>query len=328
MLKLLKTATLGAAIGLASLTGIANAADFPNGPVTVVVGAKPGGGLDTLSRLFSPAMSEALDNQPVVVTNRPGAGQVIGLKYVEASKPNGQTIVMMSGSAMIGTMVKDTGINVLEDLKPIAHVAVANLAVVSPKARALDSVADLEAAINKAHADGNPLRWAHTGRGSITHVAMTSWLASNNLQDKVQDVPFAGGAPARAAIIGDQVAFGVVGTHHYLANLDTMNAIGVLANERDGLAPDMMSFAEQNTEFVAMPAPYLLMAPKDTPDEVVTKLTAAVKHAIDDPEVQRRVKAANLTVVFMDAAQTHAHMKELMDSWRPTTDAVAKIINQ
>ena len=152
---------------------------------------------------------------------------------------------------------------------------------------------------------------------------MTSWLISNGLEDKVQDVPFAGGAPARAAIIGDQVAFGVVGTHHYLANLDTMSAIGVMANERDGLAPDMLSFAEQNTEFVAMPAPYIVLAPRDTPDEVVAELTAAFKFAIDDPATQEKVKKANLNVVFMEGAETHEHMKVLMDSWRPTTDAVS-----
>lgn len=322
-MKHFKSLIAGAALALTGATAPAVAADFPNGPVTIVVGAKPGGGLDTLSRIFAPALTEALDNQPIVVANRPGAGQLIGLKFTKPAKADGQTVVMISGSAMIATMVKETGVNVLEDFKPVAHVAVANLAVVAPKARNLNSVADMKKAIEDAHAAGNPLRWAHTGKGSITHVAMTSWLISNGLEDKVQDVPFAGGAPARAAIIGDQVAFGVVGTHHYLANLDTMSAIGVMANERDGLAPDMLSFAEQNTEFVAMPAPYIVLAPRDTPDEVVAELTAAFKFAIDDPATQEKVKKANLNVVFMEGAETHEHMKVLMDSWRPTTDAVS-----
>lgn len=323
MLKYVKKSLVPAALAVACLTAPALASDFPNGPVTIVVGAKPGGGLDTLSRIFAPALTEALDNQPIVVANRPGAGQLIGLKFTKPAKPDGQTVVMISGSAMIATMVKETGVDVLADFKPVAHVAVANLAVVAPKARGLNSVADMKKAIEDAYEAGDPLRWAHTGKGSITHVAMTSWLMSNDLEGKVQDVPFAGGAPARAAIIGDQVAFGVVGTHHYLANLDTMSAIGVMADERDGLAPDMLSFAEQNTEFVAMPAPYLVLAPKDTPDDVVEKLTAAFKFAIDDSATQEKVKNANLNVVFMDGSTTHDHMKTLMDSWRPTTDAVA-----
>lgn len=319
----LKTLLTSAAIAVIGASAPAMANDFPNGPVTIVVGAKPSGGLDTLSRIFAPALTEALDDQPIVVANRPGAGQLIGLKFTKPAKADGQTVVMISGSAMIATMVKETGVNVLEDFKPVAHVAVANLAVVAPKARNLNSVADMKKAIEDAYEAGNPLRWAHTGKGSITDVAMTSWLISNGLEDKVQDVPFAGGAPARAAIIGDQVAFGVVGTHHYLANLDTMSAIGVMANERDGLAPDMKSFAEQGTEFVAMPAPYIVLAPRDTPDDVVAELTAAFKFAIDDPATQEKVKKANLNVVFMDGAETLEHMKELMDSWRPTTDAVA-----
>jgi tripartite-type tricarboxylate transporter receptor subunit TctC len=318
-----KTLLAGVAIAATSIAAPALANDYPSGPVTIVVGAKPGGGLDTLSRIFAPALTEALDNQPIVVANRPGAGQLIGLKFTKPAKADGHTVVMISGSAMIATMVKETGVNVLEDFKPVAHVAVANLAVVAPKARNLNSVADMKRAIEDAYAAGNPLRWAHTGKGSITDVAMTSWLISNGLQDKVQDVPFAGGAPARAAIIGDQVAFGVVGTHHYLANLDTMSAIGVMAEERDGLAPDMKSFAEQNTEFVAMPAPYLVLAPKETPDDVIEELTAAFKFAIDDPATQEKVKKANLNVVFMDGPATREHMKVLMDSWRPTTDAVA-----
>lgn len=304
-------------------TSPAFTSDFPNGPVTIVVGAKPGGGLDTLSRIFAPALTKALNNQPIVVANRPGAGQLIGLKFTKPAKADGQTVVMMTGSAMLATMVKKTGVNILEDFKPVAHVAVANLAVVAPKARNLNSVSDLKKAIEKAHDEGNSLRWAHTGKGSITHVAMTSWLMSNGLQDKVQDIPFAGGAPARAAIIGNQVAFGVVGTHHYLANLDTLSAIGVMADERDGLAPDMKSFAEQNTEFVAMPSPYMVLAPKNTPDDIVKQLTAAFKFAIDDAETQKKIKKANLNVIFMDGPKTHDHMRTLMESWKPTTDAVA-----
>ncbi|MBO9475439.1 tripartite tricarboxylate transporter substrate binding protein [Shimia sp. R10_1] len=324
MYRTIKGIAASATIALTAMAGAATAADdFPNGPVTIVVGAKPGGGLDTLSRIFAPALTQALDDQPIVVANRPGAGQLIGLKYTKPAKANGQTIVMISGSAMIATMVKETGVDVLNDFKPVAHVAVANLAVVAPKARNLNSVADLKQAILDADAAGEQLRWAHTGKGSITDVAMTSWLLANGLQDKVQDVPFAGGAPARAAIIGDQVAFGVVGTHHYLANLDTMSAIGVMAEERDGLAPDMLSFAEQNTEFVAMPAPYIVLAPKDTPDEVIEELTSAFKFAIDDPATQEKVQNANLNVVFMGGAETLEHMKALMDAWRPTTDAVA-----
>lgn len=323
MLKQLKTILAVAAVAAMGVAAPAVAQDFPTGPVTIVVGAKPGGGLDTLSRIFAPALTEALDDQPIVVANRPGAGQLIGLKFTKPAKPDGHTIVMISGSAMIATMVNETGVDVVNDFKQIAHVAVANLAVVAPQARDLNSVDDLKAAILKAHEEGNPLRWAHTGKGSITHVAMTSWLMSNDLVGKVQDVPFAGGAPARAAIIGDQVAFGVVGTHHYLANLDTLSAIGVMADERDGLAPDMLSFAEQGTEFVAMPAPYLVLAPKDTPDDVVAKLTAAFKAAVDDPETQEKVKNANLNVVYMDAPATREQMIKLMDSWRPTTDAVA-----
>lgn len=325
MLKYIKHVVAGAAIATAAFAGAAQAADnFPNGPVTIVVGAKPGGGLDTLSRVMAPALTKALDDQPIVVSHRPGAGQLIGLKYLKAVKPDGQTILMVTGSGMIATMVKETGVNILEDYEPVAHVAVANLAVVAPKARNLNSVADMQKAIEDAHAAGNPLRWAHTGKGSITHVAMTSWLISNGLQDKVQDVPFAGGAPARAAIIGDQVAFGVVGTHHYLANLDTLTAIGVMADERDGLAPDMMSFAEQNTPFVAMPAPYVVLAPKGTPADVVKKLTAAFKYAIDDAGVQERGKKANLNMIFMDGPGMHKHIEGLMNGWRPTTDSVAK----
>jgi tripartite-type tricarboxylate transporter receptor subunit TctC len=319
----MKTLIAGAVIAAAGLAAPAHAADYPNGPVTIVVGAKPGGGLDTLSRIFAPALSEALRDQPIVVANRPGAGQLIGLKYTKPAKPDGQTIVMLTGSAMLATMVKNTGVDVLNDFKQVAFLAVANLAVVAPKARNINSVDDLKAAIIKAHEEGNPLRWAHTGKGSITHIAMTSWLMSNDLVGKVQDVPFAGGAPARAAIIGDQVAFGVVGTHHYLANLDTLSPIGVMAEERDALAPDMKSFAEQGTEFVPMPSPYLVMAPKDTPDEVIEQLTAAFKFAVDDPATQEKVKNANLNVIFMNAQETREEMIRLMDGWRPTTEAVA-----
>jgi tripartite-type tricarboxylate transporter receptor subunit TctC len=96
-----------------------------------------------------------------------------------------------------------------------------------------------------------------------------------------------------------------------------------MAEERDALAPDMKSFAEQGTEFVPMPSPYLVMAPKDTPDEVIEQLTAAFKFAVDDPATQEKVKNANLNVIFMNAQETREEMIRLMDGWRPTTEAVA-----
>ena len=108
MLKKIKLLAASAAIATAGLAAPAVANDFPNGPVTIVVGAKPGGGLDTLSRIFAPALSEALEDQPIVVANRPGAGQLIGLKYTKPAKADGHTVVMISGSAMIATWPHET----------------------------------------------------------------------------------------------------------------------------------------------------------------------------------------------------------------------------
>lgn len=116
----MKTLIAGAVMAAAGLAAPAQAADYPNGPVTIVVEAKPGGGLDTLSRIFAPALSEALSDQPIVVANRPGAGQLISLKYTKPAKPDGQTIVMLTGSAMLATMVKNTGVDVLNDFKQVA----------------------------------------------------------------------------------------------------------------------------------------------------------------------------------------------------------------
>lgn len=295
---------------------------FPASPVNIVVGTEVGGGLDTLARVYGPKMTRYLNDQQTVVLNRPGGGQMIGLSYVKAQPANGYHIAMISGSSMIGTLMQDTGIDILNEFTPVGNVAVANLAIVANKTRNFTDAQALVDGIVKAAAEGSKLRYAHTGFGSITHVAMESWLLKNDLSDAVQGVPFDGSSPARTALLGDQVAFGVVGIHHYIANKDSLDAIGIMNNERDQLDPDVPALSESPFPYVNMPAPYMFVARAGTPDDVIERLAEAVKQASGDEDVVKALAANDLNLVYKSPAETKAYMQGLMSEWAPVAEAV------
>lgn len=296
---------------------------YPSRAISVVVGYKAGGGTDTYARILSSVIPEYINMQPFVVVNKPGGAQIVSMKYTAKAKPDGYTLQLFSaGTAVVATTLRDRGIDWLKDFTPIAQVGMTNQAIVANKETGFEEPQDIVAAAKEATANGKKLRWAHPGRGGITYLAGVAWLIKNDIYDAVQDVPFKGGSPTRAALLGNQVDFGVIGLQQTTGFTDTLNVLGVMSRERDPIHDTVPTLKELNSPFVPIYSPMVLGAPKDTPAEYIHLLSEAVKQATEHNAFKKLCQKAGLAVVYKDAADTRAMMEELKAEWQPTIDFV------
>lgn len=321
--RILYSLLLGLGIILSSNAIHAN--DYPSRAITTVVGYKAGGGTDTYARILASVIPEFINMQPLVIVNKPGGAQIISMKYTAKAKPDGYTLQLFSaGTGVVATTLQDKGIDFLNDFVPIAQVGMTNQSIVANKQTGYKTPQDLVAAIKKAQANGKKLRWAHPGRGGITYLAGVAWLIKNGVYDAVQDVPFKGGSPTRAALLGNQVDFGIIGLQQTTGFSDKLNVLGIMSKERDQINKDAPTLEELNSPYVPIFSPMILGAPKGTPAHVINTMSDAVKKATEHRAFKKLAAKAGLSVVYKNAQDTSAMMKHLQAEWQPTIDFVKK----
>jgi tripartite-type tricarboxylate transporter receptor subunit TctC len=219
-------------------------------------------------------------------------------------------------------MLRDQGINWFEDFEPIAQFGLTNQALVVQQSSDIKSATDLIEHIKAEFEAGNKTRWSHPGRGSVSHVGVTAFLAQNNILDMTQDVPFQGGAETRNALISGEVTFSVSGAHTIPAFSEELLGVGLLAEDRDAVVDDIPTLAEQGIPFVPTESPIVLAAPKGVSAEFVECMSDVVAKATEHPSFKNLARKAEQAVVYRGAADTKAHLMELADQWAPTIDYV------
>lgn len=245
------------------------------------------------------------------------------MKFTANSKPDGYTLQFFSGgSGVVATMLRNKGIDFFEDFIPIAQVGISNKTLVAPASTGFKTPQDIIAAAKKAHEKGKKLRWAHPGRGTIDNVAGIAWLIKNNIYDMVQDVPFKGGSPTRAALLGEQVDFGVIGLQKLKGFEDKLNQVGLFSPEPDPINKKAVSLKDFDTPYVPVYSPMLMAAPKGTPQDVIDIMAAAIKKATEHKAFKKLTKKAGLGVLYRGPKETKELMEKLRDEWKPTIDFV------
>ena len=183
------------------------------------------------------------------------------------------------GSFLLSTMLRDTKIDALESFEFVAQVGQLKTSLMVPVNSPFKSVEDIIAA---AKAKPGSLRWAHSGRGGFHFVGGLGFLAQNGI--KAQDVPFKGGGPTRAALIGEQADFGFLGVQQLAGFEKQLRALAVNSLDRDGVMKDVPSFGELGIPFAAVSSPVIVFAPKGTPAEIISAMEEALSKIAAKPE--------------------------------------------
>ncbi len=291
-------------------------AEYPEKPITLTMGAAPGGGGDIQARILAEKLSQILGQQ-VVVENQPGAGTNIASGNLAKAAPDGYTLNMCGAAIVINhTLYANPGFDALKDFVPVAGWGTTPLMfVVNPQvqAKTLKELADLSKAQPGTLDYGN-------GVGFPNHMVMELFKLESGAD--IQFVPYPGMAPARTDVIGGQIE----------ATVDSVDSAGpfVLNGQLTGLAvtagqrlpayPDVPTTAEAGFPQVNQMAWYGIMAPAGTPKPIVDKIAAAVAEAQRDPAVVEKMKAGGSTPMISGPEEYAKYFSDQVNTW-------AKVIN-
>jgi len=287
-------------------------ANYPVKPIRLIVAVPPGGPADTLSRLISPRLSQAL-GQPIVIDNRPGANGNIAYETVARAVPDGYTLTAVAaGVAINPSLYRDVKYDPVTDFAPITQgISVPNMLVVHP-AVAAASVKDL---IALAKARPRELAFASAGNGTSGHLALAQFTQMSGIE--VNHVPYKGGGPALSDLIGGQVQalFSIALTAIPQVKAGRIRALAITSARRSALAPELPTVAESGFPGFEVVGWFGWLAPARTPAEIIVRLNREIVRILKLPEMQERLLALGADPVGSTPDAFAAFIRSEHDKW-------------
>lgn len=274
------SATLTIALGLLAITASGPAlADFPEKPITLVLGSNPGSAPDTLGRIVAERMANVL-GQPVVVENRQGANGSIAATTVAQADPDGYSMMLMTAvHSITPTTRRDLEYDFINDFRGVGMIAsVPLLFVVNNEL----GTADMAAFVDRAKA--GDIFYSVPGIGSIQQLATEEFSKRAGIQMTV--VPYRGGGNATKAVIANEVQLFFAGIPPALPHVKSgaLTALAISTPERSSAAPDVPTMIELGYDGLTADNWHALYVRSDTPDEIVKTLSDALTEALKSPE--------------------------------------------
>ena len=271
------------AVGFAHASSAQTA--YPNRTITVIVPFAAGGPTDVVARLLGEHMSHTLGQQ-LVVENVGGAGGTTGMTRVAQAAPDGYTI----GVGNMGTQSAAPALypNLKYDpAKSFAQIGICNYTPQAIVAKKTTEAKDLKEFLAYLKANSEKLSYGHAGVGSISHVSGTLFNSMFGLKPAL--VAYRGTNPALNDLVGGQIDYMVDQSLNVIPQIKggTIKVYAIAAPARLESLPDVPTTKEAGVDFI-FSAWNAMVAPKDTPKEIVDKLAAALSKALDDPNVTKR----------------------------------------
>lgn len=290
----------------------------PRRPVNMIVPYSAGGGTDSFGRAMAES-SEAALPVPMVIVNRPGSSGITGATEAAGARPDGSTFMMTSsGSFTLTYLLRDTDVNPFDSFIPVAQIGRLTTSLMVPMDSPYQSLEDIVAAMRE-----NPgsLRWAHTGRGGFHHVAGQGFLNAAGLE--AQDVPFSGGGNTRAAVIGGQVDFGMIGIQQAAGFANELRTLALVSDERDAFASDVPTFQELGYDAPLISSPIVVFAPLETPQDVIDGMQDAVKTITEQPGFIASMAERGNAPAFLPGPEVATVLAALRDDAAPIIEGLA-----
>ena len=312
MIRATRRAALAALATVPVLPCPARAQDWsPREPVRLVNPFAPGGSPDILARVMAPHMQAVL-GQPMVVENRPGAGAAVGTRSVARAAPDGLTVLLAPISSVIAPfMMREPGY-ALSDFKPVTLLATTPFVLIARPGRFAD-VRAWDAAVR-----ANPSRFtaATGGPGTPHQLAAVLYQSIANVDFPL--VNYRGTAPALTDIRAGTVDFMFADMPATMGQVrdGALQALAVNTAQRVPALPDVPTLAETVAPGFEANSWVMWWVPAATPDAVVTRLNAAARHALAQPDVRARVAEVGFVGAGgSDVATAQAHMRSEAEKW-------------
>jgi tripartite-type tricarboxylate transporter receptor subunit TctC len=298
-------------VALPALSRTARAQTYPTKPVRLIVPFAPGGATDIAARLMGQWLSERL-SQPFIVENRPGAAGNIGTEAAIRAPADGYTLLMAgSTNAINGTLYEKLNFNFIRDIAPVAGVWSFPLVIdVNPSV----PVKTVPEFIAFAKANPFKLNMGSAGIGTPQHVSgeLFKMMTGVNLVH----VPYRGGAPAIADLLGGQlhVIFDVLPESIEYIRAGKLRPLAVTTATRSAVLPDVPTISEFVAGYEAA-GWHMLGTPKNTSMEIVNKLNNEINAGLADPRIKARFADLASTVFPGSPLDFVKFIAEETDKW-------------
>jgi tripartite-type tricarboxylate transporter receptor subunit TctC len=306
----LRLLIVGAALAAATAASLAQ--DYPARPIRLILGFAPGGSTDLVARVVGQKMAEAWSQQ-VVVDNRPGANGMIGADLVAKANPDGYSLLLSSiGPMAINASLYKMPYDIVADFAPITYTGnVTNLLVVHPSVAA----ANVKELIALAKAQPGKLTFGSSGTGGAPHMAVELFkiLAKVN----VVHVPYKGGGPAMADLVGGQISgsFASMPSSIPFVRAGKLRALAVTAPKRSPAEPQVPTISEAGIPGFAVLDWQGLFTTAKTPPAIVNKLNAEVVRILALPDVVEKLAVAGVEIQTSTPREWGDFVKSEIAKW-------------
>ena len=292
----------------------ADGAEFPDGPITILVGADPGGSTDLIARAAAEGASEEL-GVAVTVENKPGANGALSLQELANEDPDGQTLAIFNGSLNYITpfaVAEDEAVSI-EDYEVVTGLSLDDYVLVTAPDSGFTTVEDLAAA-------GRPITFGTTGVGTGSQLSQELLFAQAEIDATA--VPFDGGSPTLTAVLGGQVDVGSIQLGEAIEQIEAgeLTPIVTFAEERPSYLADTPTAVEAGYDVPVQQA-RAIVAPEGTPDEVVQTLADAFGAAFETDAYQQFNEDNQLTPNEADGA-------EVRETWTSNLEQYRGVVEQ
>jgi tripartite-type tricarboxylate transporter receptor subunit TctC len=308
-------------VGSALAASGASAQEWPAKAIKLVVPYAPGGYTDSVGRITARYLEKAL-GQTVIVDNRPGGGGIVGSDLVSKSPADGYTLCVCSvGAISIAPVAQTTSYDPLTSFKPISIVSTIPQTVIVNPSLPIKSMAEL---VNYAKANPGKLSYGSSGVGGLMYFSVALFEARTGT--RMTHVPFKGGAPATAAVVSGEVNLAFTNMTDALPQMEgnTVRALAVTSAGPSEFAPRLPTVAGTVVPGYAVESWNAIMAPANTPDGIVGKISDALKKMAADPEVKKSMAVAGASTVFTTPAEFKTQIASEVETWRALLKEIAE----
>jgi tripartite-type tricarboxylate transporter receptor subunit TctC len=285
---------------------------WPNGPIRIVVPFPPGGSTDALSRMLQPHLSAEL-GVPVVVENRAGASGALGTAVVARAAPDGNTWVLVFDTHAVNpALIPTLGFDTQRDLTPLLLFGTAPMVLTAHRTRPLRSVAQV---VDAARARPDTVTYGTIGNGSLAHLTMA--LAQRSGGFTLVHVPYRGGGPLAVAAVAGEVDLPIATRPAIGVHIDSgaLVPIAQTGATRSPSMPDVPTLADSGIAGIDARAFWGFLGPANLPGPVKQRMEAALRKALDIPDLRARVLGLGIDLDPQGEAVFGPFVARQMETW-------------
>ena len=305
-------------VGLQIDSSSVSAQTYPAKAVRLVVPYTPGGFTDTMARTVGDKLASAL-RQPTMIENKPGANGIIGADLVAKSAPDGHTLGMViAAHSANATLYPKLPFDTVKDFSYVSLVGVTPLILVASNTFPANSVREL---IAYAKANPGKVNFASSGIGAAAHLTMEYFMSVTGT--KMVHVPYKGTAPALTDLLGGQIGVMFDGPSSMMPHVKAgkIKALGIASEKRISVAPDVPTMIEGGVPGFVSGSWAMLVAPANTPKEVVTRLSSEVAKIVRSSDIREKFASMGVLPVGNSPDEAAEFLRSEMAKW-------AKIIKE